>query len=370
VTNTVNNANNVTGPAGNSVAGQPVPRVSVCVPTYNGVAYLKECLLSIQQQTLADFEIIIVDDESSDGSFELALDFAQRDPRIRVYRNTKRLGLVGNWGRCLELARADWIKFAFQDDILLPACLEKLLAACQREHKLFGFCARDFLFEDGVGQTLRQWFEKHAKRLQQDYRGTGVIEPAQAAKIAVHEPSHNPVGEPTVTLIHKSVFQKLHGFDEALIQLCDAEFWDRVLVNYGAVFVPEELATFRIHARATTALNHEKRAFRMGMLDLLVLQYRFAFAASFQALRQLPQTGKSVFALRTECAFTAARAWREARQKERAGDNSFMVEWKAVKAHCPGLQALAWLGCMLEIPGRLKRALAGKKVDHQPNQIM
>jgi glycosyltransferase involved in cell wall biosynthesis len=333
-----------------SEAGSPAPRISVCVPTYNGAAHLRECLAGIRSQTLKDFEVIIVDDDSRDASADIASEFAREDPRFRVQRNPQRLGLVGNWGRCVALARGEWIKFAFQDDILAPACLEKLIEACARTRKPFGFCARNFIFDDGVGQSQRDWFENHARRLRKDYQDTAVISPGLAARIAAAEPAHNPVGEPTVTLIHKSLFQELGGFDDALIQLCDLEFWLRVLLNHGGAYVPGELAAFRIHAGAATAVNRSERAFRMG-LDTLILEYRFAFGRHFEIMRRAAESGKSALALRVECARSAARAWRQARQ-----DPVLRAEWQAVRARCPGLRALALAGAALEFPGRIKRA--------------
>lgn len=340
---------------------RPAPRVSVCVPIYNGAIHLRECLSSIRQQTLPDFEVVLVDDGSTDASFEIAAEFARDDSRFQVHRNARRLGLVGNWGRCVELARAEWIKFAFQDDLLRPACLDRLLGACQHHNKRFGFCARSFIFEDGVNPSLRGWFQNHAARLSRDYQAAAVIDAGQAARIIVAEPAHNPVGEPTVTLIHKSLFHELGGFDDAFIQLCDSEFWQRIMVNYGAVFVPDELAVFRIHAGATTAVNHEKRAFRMGFLDPLVLRHRYAFGRHFQALRQSAAGGQGAWALRWQCALAAARAWRQA-----GTDPACLAEWQAVKAHCPSLQALARVGLVLEIPGRIKQACLQKSPAKTP----
>ena len=94
------------------------PPISVCVPTYNGMKYLRECLDSILVQSFENFEVIIVDDQSADGSVDLLSEYAAQDERIRVFRNPQNLGLVGNWNRCLDLASAEWIKFVFQDDLI------------------------------------------------------------------------------------------------------------------------------------------------------------------------------------------------------------------------------------------------------------
>ena len=68
------------------------PHVSVCVPTYNGAAHLAETLASIAGQTYHDYEVVIVDDGSTDGTLALAEAYAARDARVRVFRNAKRAG--------------------------------------------------------------------------------------------------------------------------------------------------------------------------------------------------------------------------------------------------------------------------------------
>ncbi|MGH7488544.1 MAG: glycosyltransferase family 2 protein, partial [bacterium] len=105
------------------------PTISVCIPTYNGAAYLARCLDSVLAQTFSDFEVVIVDDRSTDESVAIARGYAERDSRVQVFRNDVNLGLVGNWNRCVELSRGQWLKFVFQDDIVLPKCMTQMLAA-------------------------------------------------------------------------------------------------------------------------------------------------------------------------------------------------------------------------------------------------
>src|SRR5438552_8302595 len=120
------------------------PQVSVCIPTYNGAAYLTDCLDSVVSQTYSSFEVLVVDDCSADASAEIARTYARRDSRIRVFVNETNLGLVGNWNRCVQLARNEWIKFVFQDDLIRPECLERMLAVAVESGKPIVSCAREF----------------------------------------------------------------------------------------------------------------------------------------------------------------------------------------------------------------------------------
>jgi glycosyltransferase involved in cell wall biosynthesis len=75
---------------------------------------------------------MMVDDDSTDLTAEMTQQFARFDRRFRVEKNPERLGLVGNWNCCIELSRGKWIKLLFQDDLLLPGCLEHMLAGAGR----------------------------------------------------------------------------------------------------------------------------------------------------------------------------------------------------------------------------------------------
>jgi len=101
----------------------PAPKVTVLLPLYNGSAHLRLALESIFAQTFTDFELLVVNDGSTDHPSEI-LD-AFRDPRLRVVNNPQNLGLVPTLNRGLELARGELIARQDQDDISHPARLQK-----------------------------------------------------------------------------------------------------------------------------------------------------------------------------------------------------------------------------------------------------
>jgi glycosyltransferase involved in cell wall biosynthesis len=87
----------------------PPPVLSICLPTYNGEAYLAEALGSILQQTYALFEVIVVDDGSTDKTLEIVQAFAAVDVRLRMYQNPQQRGIPGNWNECVRLARGQYV---------------------------------------------------------------------------------------------------------------------------------------------------------------------------------------------------------------------------------------------------------------------
>lgn len=106
--------------------------ISVIIPTYKRPRLLQRSVDSVLNQTISDWELVISDDEDPSGeAWDYLQAIAANDPRIRITRNVGRHGQVGNVNHCLMQARGDWIKPLFDDDVLLPNCLESFLNAVE-----------------------------------------------------------------------------------------------------------------------------------------------------------------------------------------------------------------------------------------------
>lgn len=103
--------------------------VSIVMATYNGEKYLRQQLDSILQQTYQHFELIVVDDASTDKTLSILNEYAALDDRIHVFPAEKNLGLVANFERGLKLAKGDFIALSDQDDIFRKDKIERLLNA-------------------------------------------------------------------------------------------------------------------------------------------------------------------------------------------------------------------------------------------------
>ena len=103
---------------------QNSPRLSIGMPVYNAERYLAEALDCFLAQTFQDFDIIVSDNASTDRTAEICRSFAERDPRIRYYRNEKNLGAIPNFNRVFELSRSPLFKWAAHDDLYHPRYLQ------------------------------------------------------------------------------------------------------------------------------------------------------------------------------------------------------------------------------------------------------
>lgn len=111
---------------------EPHPSLTVVMPVFNALPYLHESIASILAQSFGDFRLAIYDDHSTDGSFEAALEWAERDARISVTRGARRLGPSGSSNAAAALADTELVARMDADDIMVPERLETQLAALDR----------------------------------------------------------------------------------------------------------------------------------------------------------------------------------------------------------------------------------------------
>jgi succinoglycan biosynthesis protein ExoO len=107
------------------------PVVCLVMANYNGARHLAEAVASAQRQTMTDWELILVDDASTDDSLAIAVALAQADPRLKVLAQARNRGPAAARNRALAAARGQWIAVVDSDDVMLPHRLERLLARAE-----------------------------------------------------------------------------------------------------------------------------------------------------------------------------------------------------------------------------------------------
>ncbi len=129
------------------------PLVSVCVPSYNYGRFLPDCIESVQQQTMSDWELVICDDQSSDETESLVAAFAACDSRIRYIRNAERRGMNVNLKFAADQGRGKYLKILCADDWIAPRCLEVMVGLMEEHQNVaLGTCAE--IHTDAEGRPL------------------------------------------------------------------------------------------------------------------------------------------------------------------------------------------------------------------------
>ncbi|TVZ53385.1 glycosyltransferase family 2 protein [Dokdonia sp. Hel_I_53] len=239
----------------------PSPLVSICIPVYNGALYLKEALDSIKHQSYKNIEVIISDDHSSDNSLEIISIFKEK-ATFPVYLHAhKPNGIGANWNNTIKLANGYFIKFLFQDDVLLPDCITKMVNTF-RLYPYIGMvaCKRNFLVEGMKSDVIKKWisqYEDLQKEFVKPYDESNhvVIDASIFSLPSFYKSPLNKIGEPPTTMFKRSIVNDVGLFSEDLKQILDYEFYYRILKKYPIIILKEKLVNFRIHSLQATNVN-------------------------------------------------------------------------------------------------------------------
>lgn len=123
--------------------------VSVLMPAYNAEKYVEIAIRSVMEQTISSWEMVIIDDHSTDETARVIEACAQQDSRIRFYENEKNMGAAWTRNRGLDLCRGRYVALLDSDDVWLPEKLEKQLALAQRENADIVYCSYGIINEHG-----------------------------------------------------------------------------------------------------------------------------------------------------------------------------------------------------------------------------
>ena len=125
------------------------PLVSVIMPAYNAEPFIAEAIGSVQAQTVSDWELIVLDDGSSDQTLAILSDFAEKDPRIRLFVNEENMGVARTRNRGLDLVQGKFIAFLDSDDYWKPHMLQTMLARAEETKADIIYCSYELVDEQG-----------------------------------------------------------------------------------------------------------------------------------------------------------------------------------------------------------------------------
>lgn len=266
------------------------PLVSICLPTYNGALYLTEALNSAISQTYDNLEIVISDDASSDNTLEIVEAFKEKTSiPIHVFHHEPQ-GIGANWNHCVKHAKGDFIKFLFQDDVLFPTCISRMVAIAQDDPNVgLVYCRREIICET-ENEFVLKWM-KNFQVLHTYYHDLKVNEGSISGKHYLKDKFFldkplNKIGEPPAVLLRKECFVKVGYFNTKLKQALDFEYWYRLMPFFNVGFVNEPLIQFRLHDNQASQLNAQKKNYDKKLLPRLLLKniYKYLHPEQKKAL--------------------------------------------------------------------------------------
>jgi len=230
------------------------PVISVLLPVYNGVDYLRTTVASVQRQSFPDWEILLCDDVSKDSSLALCRELAAADPRLRVFSNQKNLRIPGNINKLSLEARGDYLCILSQDDVLEPEYFATLIESARRTGADLTMC--DFIEIDGKG--VRRHTTHHAPWTGFIFRGTETLfEPAELVSEIYRR---NSLPFSITSLIRAERFRAVRGYNTDYPYICDSNFHlDLLLDGTRVCFIARQLFHYRRHDQMTTLREGRSR---------------------------------------------------------------------------------------------------------------
>jgi len=237
------------------VAGVPVPRVTVLLAVCNGEPYLGDAIRSVLAQTFRDFELLVIDDASSDGSPATLAAF--RDPRLRVVRNDQNLGLTRSLNRGLALTESEYVARLDADDLSFPKRLERQVAFLDA-HPDVGVVGAQGIPVDVRGRRLARvgWWHREWRR------------PRGGAAFDWYRMFDTPFIHSSVMFRRALVRDELGGYDESFLLSQDAELWMRAARRTRLANLDTALVAMRISPSSLTA-DPKRRGSREQKIAIL-----------------------------------------------------------------------------------------------------
>ncbi len=230
-------------------SSKAIPRISVILPVYNGGDYLKASVESVLKQKFIDFEFLILDDCSTDKSWEYlnGLD----DDRITLFKNETNKGLFYNLNYLIKESATGLIKLWSQDDIMYQDCLQQFVTFHAAHPGIgFSYSGRDMIDENGIINPNNLIDTTPA-----------IISPTLHARIAYYTGSI--AGNIANVCINKAALDKVGFFNEGMKISADFDMWVRLAEDHNTGFIKEKLIQLRDHSSQLSRtenlyINHVK----------------------------------------------------------------------------------------------------------------
>jgi glycosyltransferase involved in cell wall biosynthesis len=211
------------------------PRVSVVVPSFNNASFIEATMDSILAQSFEDFELVVADHSSVDGTWEL-LQHYRTDPRVRLLRTEAGGGAPRNWERVTAAAGGQLLKLVCGDDIIYPDCLRMQVEAMDANPEVVLVAAqRDLIDAQGAILMSR--------------RGLAGLTGPVAGRVAARRTvvvGANIFGEPACVLIRRKTLQDAGGWDGRHPYVIDEATYVNVLLRGDFFGIDRSLAAFRL----------------------------------------------------------------------------------------------------------------------------
>ena len=233
----------------------PMPKVSVVIPNYNHARFLRKRIDSVLQQTFQDFEVILLDDCSTDDSRSIFSSYAG-DPRVRIEFNDANSGSTfKQWNKGVRLARGEYVRIAESDDYADPRLLERLVAVLDADPQvIFAYCRSwRVSADDQLDGFVESYSYYDQPRWAADFLADG------AEECRNYFLSFNPVANASAVVFRRATYEQSGGADEGFQYCGDWKLWAAMALAGRVAYLGEPLNYYRFHESSVRSKS-KKRA--------------------------------------------------------------------------------------------------------------
>lgn len=211
------------------------PMVSIVLPVYNGEKYLRCSIESCLNQTYANWELLIIDDGSTDQSPAIAMEYEAQDSRVHYYKNEVNLKLPRALNRGFSLAKGDYLTWTSDDNYFRPNALEKMVSALESGEAEFVF-AKYTIIDENDNETM-------------------VVEAPGEIKNTIWH--YNFVG--ACFMYSRKVYETVGDYEPDLFLCEDYDYWLRIFNRFEVCYLNENLYAYRQHPGALSATRKKEQ---------------------------------------------------------------------------------------------------------------
>lgn len=232
------------------------PLVSILTPVYNGEPYLIECIESVLAQTFQNWEYIIVNNCSTDGTLKIAQEYARKDPRIRVHTNKHFVGVIENHNIAFRLISPSsrYCKIVCADDWIYPECLTQMVKVAE-QHSSIGLVGSYAIYSEGV-----RWIGLPI--------GTNFFNGREVCRLNLL--GAEVFGPPTSVLYRSDLVKKETTFFTGSAPNADIDATYRLLQHSDFGFVHQILSFDRVHVKAVSSKLRSFNSFLVDRLEFVI----------------------------------------------------------------------------------------------------
>ncbi len=221
--------------------------ITVAIPTFNRCHFIGKTIESVIRQTYQDFELLIVDNASTDNTENVVRSFT--DKRIRYIKNEKNIGIIENWNKCIQLSSGKYLTILGDDDVLLKRFLEKSINV-HDAHPTIGFTFTHCNKVDEVRNFIKRWGY--------NFTPSGYLTGINYLFYTLDYEAC--LTNSSTVLLKREVFNSVGEFQiEFARNVFDFNMWIRIASCYDIFFIDEVLCDYRIHDDQVSQLHWRKK---------------------------------------------------------------------------------------------------------------